>query len=349
MQLLHHYDLQPLNSFGVPAWAEYYIPLHTIKDITDFLAAVKVSNHNLFILGGGSNTLFVGDFYGYMLHVRLQNIEVIKETSSKVLVKAAAGVNWHELVLFCVEKGYGGIENLSLIPGTVGAAPLQNIGAYGVELKDIIHSVETIELCSGKKRIFSAEACAFGYRTSIFKTTLRNQYLITGIIVALHKEKKFCITYGGIAEKLAAMQVKNLSFKSVSEAIIALRKEKLPDPAILGNAGSFFQNPWVPDDHYQLLKQQYPSLIAFPTHHQGLTKISAAWLIEAAGFKGLRTAHVGVYNLHALVLVHYGGGTGKEILDLSHRIQQKVADQFNIKLIPEVGIIGSHSHMNEAV
>lgn len=170
----------------------------------------------MFILGGGNNTLFVGDFYGYILHVRLRNIAIIAETSSKVLVKAAADVSWHALVLFCVEKGYGGIENLSLIPETVGAAPLQNIGAYGVELKDIIHRVETIELSSGKKN-FSAKACAFGYRTSIFKTTLRNQYLITSIIISLHKENFFKITYGDIAEKLEAMGVtpENLSFQAI--------------------------------------------------------------------------------------------------------------------------------------
>jgi UDP-N-acetylmuramate dehydrogenase len=341
MQFLHNQSLHALNSFGVPAFTDHYIRFHTVKEIEDFCTAVDLTKTHFCILGGGSNILFVGDFPGYILQAHLLGIEVLKETSHRAFVKAAAGVDWHQLVSFCVRKGYGGIENLSLIPGTVGAAPLQNIGAYGVELKDVVDSVETIELSSGKKKIFRPLECEFGYRTSLFKTKLRNQYLITGIVLVLHKEAKFCIEYADIQKKLEEMEVQQLSFKAVSNAIIAIRQQKLPDPSVLGNAGSFFQNPLIATEQYRLLKKEYPSLVAFPNKDEGFTKISAAWLIEAAGFKGLREANVGVYDLHALILVHYGGGTGKDIINLANRIRQKIEKEFKITLVPEVNIVGA--------
>lgn len=334
------HPLQRLNSFKVPAFAADYIQLNSLKDIEDFCAAAAISQTPFYILGGGSNTLFVSDFPGYILHVQLPGIEVIEETRHKVLIKAAAGIPWHQLVISCITKGYGGIENLSFIPGKVGGAPIQNIGAYGIELKDVLATIEAIELSTGKKIIFKASACGLGYRTSFFKTKWRNQYVITSITLALHKERKYSIEYEAIQTMLAKMEVKQLSFKAISDAIIAIRKQKLPDPAILGNAGSFFQNPLISIEHYQWLKQQYPSLIAFKTQDQEETKISAAWLIEAAGFKGLRKGNAGVYPSHALILVNYGGATGKDIIDLASQIKQKVKNQFNITLIPEVNIVG---------
>lgn len=340
MYCLNDYPLQSLNSFKVPGYAAHYIRLNRLKNIEDFYTAVDIRKKPLYILGGGSNTLFVSNFPGYILHVQLSGIEIIEETHYKVLIKAAAGVPWHTLVLFCVNKGYGGIENLSLIPGTVGGAPIQNIGAYGIELKDVLDTIEAIALSTGQKIIFKSSACGFGYRTSFFKTKWHNQYLITHITLALHKEKVFSIGYETIQAMLEKMKIKQLSFKAISDAIIAIRKQKLPDPTILGNAGSFFQNPLVPIAHYQWLKEQYPSIIAFKTEDIEQIKISAAWLIETAGFKGLRKGSAGVYGSHALILVNYGGATGKDIISLASQIKKKVKIQFNITLIPEVNMVG---------
>lgn len=339
LNIQHNYPLKPLNSFGIPAFAARYIQLHTLKDIEELCATIDLTKRSFYILGGGTNTLFVEDFPGYILHPQLLGIEVIKETPHTVLVKAAAGVHWHQLVLFCITRGYGGIENLSLIPGTVGGAIIQNIGAYGVEIKDVIHTIEAIELSTGKKRIFSSSEDKFSYRTSIFKTKLRNQYLITSTVLTLHKTAKFHIEYEAIQETLKKMNITQLSFKAISDAVIAIRQQKLPDPTILGNAGSFFQNPFITIAQYQLMKKKYPSLVGFTSTNESLIKISAAWLIEAAGFKGLRQGNVGVYDLHALVLIHYGGATGRDVIDLANQIQQKVAHQFNINLVPEVNIV----------
>ncbi|WP_243018146.1 MULTISPECIES: UDP-N-acetylmuramate dehydrogenase [Candidatus Cardinium] len=339
MHVISHYPLESLNSFKIPACAARYIQLTSLKDISDFCSAVNVKQTQFYILGGGSNTLFVTPLTGYILHVQLFGIKVIEENRSKVLIKAAAGVRWHQLVLFCIEQGYGGIENLSLIPGTVGGAPIQNIGAYGIEFKDIVDSIEAIELSTGKSIIFKASACGFGYRTSFFKTKWANQYLITSITLALHKEKIFSIENEVIQKMLEKMGVRQLSFKAISDAVIAIRKQKLPDPAILGNAGSFFQNPFISIKHYQSLKQQYPSLIAYKMQDQEAIKVSAAWLIEAAGCKGLRNGNAGVYPLHALILVNYGGATGQDIINLANQVKQKVKNQFNITLMPEVNIV----------
>jgi len=340
MYCLNNYPLQSLNSFKVAAYAAHYIRINSLKDIEDFYTAVDIRKRPLYILGGGSNTLFVRNFPGYILHVQLSGIEIIEETHHKVLIKAAAGVPWHALVLFCINKGYGGIENLSLIPGTVGGAPIQNIGAYGIELKDVLDTIEAIALSTGQKIIFKSSACGFGYRTSFFKTKWQNHYLITHITLSLHKKNVFSIEYETIQAMLEKMQIKQLSFKAISDAIIAIRKEKLPDPTILGNAGSFFQNPLVYIAHYQWLKEQYPSIISFKTEDKEQVKISAAWLIETAGFKGLRKGNAGVYGSQALILVNYGGATGKDIIRLASQIKKKVKIQFSITLIPEVNIIG---------
>ncbi|WP_339043788.1 UDP-N-acetylmuramate dehydrogenase [Cardinium endosymbiont of Tipula unca] len=342
MHIFNNYSLQQLNSFGIPTFTSYYIPLNTLTEIEHICNILDLSKTHFYILGGGTNTLFTGDFPGYVIQVKLTGIEVVNETPHSVLVKAAAGINWHELVLFCVNKGYGGIENLSLIPGSVGAAPLQNIGAYGVELKDTIHTIEAIELSTGKTRIFSLSECEFGYRTSAFKTKFHNQYLITNIVLKLHKEARFVLTYGGILETLETMGVHKPSFKSISDAIMMIRKRKLPHPMHLGNAGSFFKNPLIPITQYQLLQKKYPGLISFTADNEHFIKISAAWLIEAAGFKGFRKGNVGVYESHALILVNYGGATGKEVLNLANLIKQKVANQFDITLTPEVNIMGEY-------
>lgn len=331
--------LQSLNSFNISASAADYIQLSSLKDIENLCASLYLKQKPFYILGGGSNTLFVRDFPGRILHVTLSGIEVTQETCRKAFVKAAAGVSWNQLVLFCIENGYGGIENLSLIPGTVGGATVQNVGAYGVELNDVLHSVEAIELSTGKSIIFNPSACGFGYRSSFFKTIWQNRYLITSITLALHKEDKFSIEYGGIREMLAKMGITKLSFKAVSDAVIAIRKQKLPDPAVLGNAGSFFQNPFISTDFYRQLKQQHPNLIAFKTEDKEKRKVSAGWLIEAAGFKGVRMGRAGVSKSHALVLVNYGGASGEEVLNLATQIKQKVKHQFDVSLTMEVTIV----------
>lgn len=339
MHIIKDYFLQKLNSLGVPSLARHYISLNTFEEIAHLCKVLDLPKTHFYILGGGTNTLFTGNFPGYIIQVKLTGIEVLKETIHGILVKAAAGVNWHDLVLFCVNRGYGGIENLSLIPGTVGGAPLQNIGAYGVELKDIIYTVEAIELATGKKRFFSPYDCEFGYRTSAFKTKFYNQYLITGIVVKLHREKRFSLEYMDILETLETMGVDKPSFKSISDAIIMIRKRKLPDPAVLGNAGSFFKNPLISIEQYNLLKKKYPKIVSFRTDNELIKKISAAWLIEEAGFKGYRKGNVGVHKSHALILVNYGEATGKEIVNLANLIKDKVANMFNIVLVSEVNII----------
>lgn len=339
MHLLYNYPLQGLNSFRLPACAKQYVCFQTVKDIEDFCAAGRLSKMDFYILGGGSNTLFVQDAPACILQASLQGIEVIQESMHCILVQAGAGVAWDKLVSFCVARGYAGIENLSWIPGTVGAAPIQNIGAYGVELKDVLYQVEAIELCSGRRRIFSAKECVFEYRNSIFKTDLRNKYFLTSVVLSLQKFPKFCIEYEGIMEKLDAMQVQKPSLQAVRDAVVALRQQKLPDPAVLGNAGSFFKNPLIPKERYTELKRKYPNLVAFPTEKDSMTKLSAAWIITQAGFKGFREGKVGVSPTHALVLVQYGGATGKEVWSLALRIQEKVKAEWHIDLQPEVTIV----------
>lgn len=338
MLVLQHYPLKLLNSFRIAVFASHYVQFHTVKEIEAFCTRQDLKQTKFYILGGGSNILFIDNIEGYILHPKLFGIEILEETSCKVLVKAQAGVKWHDLVCFCVQRGYGGIENLSYIPGTVGAAPVQNIGAYGIELKDVLQWVEAIELSTGKLRTFSNGKCKFGYRTSIFKKELSNQYLITGVVLALHKEKKFCITYKDLQERLAHIPKDQLSLQLVSNTVIAIRKKKLPDYNILGNAGSFFQNPIICKAHYTWLKKAYPLLKAFSMQDENLVKISAAWLIEQAGLKGYRKGHVGVYEKHALVLVNYGQGSGKDVMHLVKYIQERIKAQFDIALIPEVNV-----------
>ncbi len=339
MHLLYNHPLQDLNSFRLPACAKQYVCFQTVKDIEDFCAAGRLSKMDFYILGGGSNTLFVQDTPSCILQAALQGIEVIKESMHCILIQAGAGVAWDKLVSFCVARGYAGIENLSGIPGTVGAAPIQNIGAYGVELKDVLYQVEAIELCSGRSRVFSAKECAFEYRNSIFKTDLHNKYFLTSVVLTLQKKPKFRIEYEGIMEKLDAMQVQKPFLQAVRDAVVAVRQQKLPDPAVLGNAGSFFKNPLINKEKYNKLKRKHPNLVAFPTEKESMTKLSAAWLIAETGFKGFRAGKVGVSPTHALVLVQYGGATGQEVWSLALHIQEKVKAKWNIDLEPEITIV----------
>lgn len=268
-------------------------------------------------------------------------ISVVAENPENIWIKVGAGENWHKFVLYCIAHNYAGIENLSLIPGQMGAAPMQNIGAYGVELKDVFHQLSAIELKTGKQRTFSLEQCQFRYRESIFKKTLKNKYLITDVTLRLSKKHKLNLNYGELAQKLSSMKINQPTIQDVSSAVIQLRQRKLPDPKILGSAGSFFKNPIVNLEQATNLKRKYPQL---PTHAMPnqTYKISAGWLIEHCGFKGKRAGQVGVYQHHALILVNHGQGSGRAIAELAEEIQQAVFQRFGLKLQPEVNIIENH-------
>jgi len=338
MYLQEHVSLKALNTFHVAARARYYAAIKDLQTLQALVADKTWNQWPWLVLGGGSNLLFVKDFEGVVLRMALDGVATVKEDRHHIWVKAGAGISWHALVLHCVAHEYAGIENLSLIPGTVGAAPIQNIGAYGVELSNVFDSLEAMELCSGAIRTFDKADCAFGYRDSVFKQTLKGQYIILNVTLKLAKQPTFQVAYRGLQDTLEAMQVANLSIKAVSDAVIRLRQQKLPDPTVLGNAGSFFKNPLLTRHQLAQLQQQHPHL---PHYDQpdGSVKVSAAWLIEQCGWKGKRQGAVGVYDRHALVLVNHGEGTGAEVQELAQTIQRSVQDTFGIALAPEVSSI----------
>lgn len=334
-------SLKPYNTFHIDARAKLFAEINSVDVLRQILKHPQYAQMPKLILGGGSNLLFTQDFDGLVLKINILGIEVIREDEENTWIKAGAGVNWHELVMHCITLGYGGIENLSLIPGTVGAAPMQNIGAYGVEIKDTFDSLEALHIQTGEMRIFHNQECQFGYRESIFKTSLKGQYIITSVMLKLSKYPVVNISYGAIEETLAQMQSGNNKapgIKEVSEAVINIRQSKLPDPKVIGNAGSFFKNPVISFCQYEQLKQEYEKIPAYelPDH---TVKIPAGWLIEKAGWKGKRVGPVGVHDKQALVLVNYGGGNGENIKALALQIQDSVHEKFGIELIPEVNII----------
>ncbi len=289
-------------------------------------------------MGGGSNILFTKDYKGLVLKNNLKGITVEKEDDSYVWLKTAGGEIWHDLVLYCVNNNWGGIENLSLIPGTVGAAPMQNIGAYGVEIKDTFEELEAINIHTGKIETFNNEQCKFGYRESIFKNEAKGHYFITSVTLKLNKTTKLNTAYGDIETKLKAWAISNPTISDVSRAVITIRQSKLPDPEQLGNAGSFFKNPIIDVAHFKQLKVKFPDIKSFPAL-EGYMKIPAAWLIEKNGWKGKRFGDVGIHEHQALVLVNYGTGTGAELIDLAHKIIDSIKETFGITLTPEVNII----------
>ncbi len=329
-------NLKLQNTFGIDVNARFY----AIANNTDELIQLFSQPHSsTFILGGGSNILFTQDYPGLIIKNNLRGIDIIKEDQEHVWIKVAAGENWHQFVLYCVEHGYAGIENLSLIPGTVGAAPIQNIGAYGVELNDCFVELDALNIQNQTIKTFSNSECQFGYRDSVFKTTLKNQFVILSITLKLNKNPVFYVTYGDIKNTLAEMQINELSIKVISDAVIHIRRSKLPDPNEIGNAGSFFKNPIISYDEFIQLQKQYPNIPHYATDDPTLIKIAAGWLIEQAGWKGKRIGDIGVHAKQALVLVNYGDGKGHEILELAQAIQSSVKEKFGVTLIPEVNII----------
>jgi UDP-N-acetylmuramate dehydrogenase len=332
-------DLRPFNTFGLSARARYFAVITSVDQAKELFQSDIFKKREHFILGGGSNVLLTQDFDGLVIKNELKGIVTMSEDDQNILLKVASGENWHQFVMFCVDRNYGGVENLSLIPGTVGAAPMQNIGAYGVEIKEVIHNVEAIELKTRKVRTFSKEDCLFGYRESVFKQELKNQYFISSITLSVtKKDHRFNTSYGAITDVLKQNQVEKLTVKAISDTIIFIRKSKLPDPNLIGNAGSFFKNPSVDFHFFDALKNKFPTIPSFPGE-KNLIKIPAAWLIENCGWKGKTLENIGVHKHQALVLVNYGGGDGKKIWQLAQDIQQSVREKFQIDLHAEVNVI----------
>ena len=329
--LIKNYSLKEHNTFGVDVKAAAFIAVKDERTVSE-LCPMK---QKFLILGGGSNMLFTQHFNGLVIHNQIKEVELLKNTASNIIVRVGGGVKWHTFVKWAVNNDYGGIENLSLIPGTVGAAPVQNIGAYGVELKDVFVELEAVELKSGKKKIFSKADCKFGYRDSIFKNKFRNKYFISRVVFKLTKKHTFNLEYGIIKNTIGKRKP---SLKVISEAIIKIRNSKLPDPSQLGNAGSFFKNPTIDVNSFMKLKMEYMDMPFFSAE-DGRVKLAAAWLIEHLGWKGYKKGRVGVHDKQALVLVNHGGASGKDIWKLARSIQSSVQDNFGILLEPEVNVL----------
>ena len=329
-------SLKPFNTFGIDVKAKKYLSVETMEELKSVLQQHYASE--LFILGGGSNMLLTKDIDKTVVHLNLSGKKVLEETSNEVIVQAMAGENWHQFVMWCLEKGFGGLENLSLIPGNVGTAPIQNIGAYGVELKDSFSSCTALDVQSLEEKNFTLEECRFGYRESVFKSNLRDKFIITSVRFRLSKNGHTLKTsYGAIDTFLEKEGIKDPSIKDVSNAVIKIRQSKLPDPRFLGNSGSFFKNPVISNKEFSVLLEKFPEVPHYPMNDE-LVKIPAGWLIERAGLKGYREGNAGVHEKQALVLVNYGNATGQEVLNLSKKVQQKIKEKFQIELQPEVNI-----------
>lgn len=331
-------SLKQYNTFGIDVNAKEFVSVDTLEELQILCQAFNLNERKLLIMGGGSNLLLTDHFNGMVIHVNLKGIQVIHENDEHVWIKSMAGEVWHKFVLWCVERNFAGLENLSLIPGYVGAAPMQNIGAYGVELKHTFDSLEAVEIATGEIKKFTNDECKFGYRESIFKHEAKGKYIIASVTFKLNKKPQFNTTYGAIQQTLEKMQVNELSIKAISDAVIAIRSSKLPDPKVLGNAGSFFKNPEIDVQQYEQLKANFPELVAYPAGKDKV-KLAAGWLIEQCGWKGKVVGHTGSHKDQALVLVNYGNATGQEILDLAQQIQISVKEKFGVDIVPEVNVV----------
>ena len=332
-------NLRPYNSFGFDALAKYFVEINTINDLQTLIRNGELKKHKTLILSGGNNILFQEDvFDGLVVYINTKGIEILREDENEGVIRAQAGEDWPDFVRFCVDKGWHGVENLAYIPGKVGAAPVQNIGAYGMELEDSFLQCEAIELASGEKRVFSKEECRFGYRESIFKSELKGQHVITSVDFLLKKDAPLNLEYGNIKAYLEQNGIKSPTLQQLHDAICAIRDSKLPDVKQIGSAGSFFKNPVISAEQFEALQQDYPNIPHYPDA-DGMVKVPAGWLIEQSGWKGWRNEHVGVYDKQALVLVHYGGGKGQDIVELAHKIQDSVEAKFGIKICPEVNFV----------
>ncbi|PKD45259.1 UDP-N-acetylenolpyruvoylglucosamine reductase [Rhodohalobacter barkolensis] len=332
-------DLAPYNTLGVQAKAQIFYSIAEAEQLKALYNEGLFRKKSPFILGGGSNILIKSDLKQPVLKILIPGIEVIDVNDREVWVKAGAGVVWHDLVRFCVENGYGGIENLALIPGTTGAAPIQNIGAYGVELKDVFQSLSAFMPETGNMKVFNAEECKFGYRDSVFKNQLKGKVIVTDVTLRLEKgPHKIEDSYYALRKYFESENVTQPTIQDVFDAVVSIRRSKLPDPALIGNAGSFFKNPIVSKEVYENLKNEFSDIPSFPAD-QNRVKIPAGWLIEQAGWKGKKVGNVGTYKNQALVLVNHGGATGEEVYEHAMNIQESVKSLFGIELVPEVNVI----------
>ncbi len=338
MQIKPDFSLKNHNSFGIDVKAEYFVAVETVDELKEVLQLSGYSQK--FVLGGGSNMLLKKDIHGLVINLNLKGIDVEREDGKHVWLRAAAGENWHDFVLYCVANGYGGVENLALIPGNVGTAPVQNIGAYGVELKDTFESCEVVDYKTQEIRTLTNANCIFGYRDSIFKQEYKDQYIITSVLFKLTKCKhQLHTSYGDIQKILDERSIEKPSLQDIADAVIFIRQQKLPDPKKIGNSGSFFKNPVVERKKLTTI-QQKNSNVPFYEMGNNLVKIPAGWLIEQAGLKGKRFGNAGVHDRQALVLVNHGGATGDEIWNVALEVQKAVQNKFGILLQPEVNIIG---------
>lgn len=337
MNILENISLKPFNTFGIDKIARFFVAVKSIKELKEAIEWAKSQKIKMLILGGGSNILLTQNQDALVIKIELEGIELVQEDDDFYWVEVGAGVIWHDFVLTSIKNNWAGIENLSLIPGTVGASPMQNIGAYGVEIKDVFTSLKALNIETLQLEEFDAEACSFGYRESVFKQELKGKYVICSVVFRLKKVPVFHTEYGAIKETLEKSGIPELNIRRISDAVIHIRQSKLPDPKEIGNAGSFFKNPTIPIEEFERLKNQYPSLPGYPTN-DGI-KIPAAWLIEQCGWKGQRFGEIGVHSKQPLVLVNFGGGDGNEIKKLAQNIQQSVLDNFNISIHPEVNFI----------
>lgn len=337
MEIQYNFSLKNHNTFGIDAKAKEFVAVHSVSDLKEVLEQNSVKKK--FVLGGGSNMLLTQDIDALVIHVDLKGKKVIKEDDDFVWVEGQAGENWHEFVLWNIDNNFGGLENMSLIPGNVGTTPVQNIGAYGAEIKDTFVSCDAINIATLEMKTFEKEECNFGYRESIFKHEVKDQYIITSVVFKLTKRNhKVNISYGDIMKELEKNHVAEPTIKDVSNAVIAIRQSKLPDPKELGNSGSFFKNPIITREHFEKVHAQFPHMKYYeisPTE----VKVPAGWLIEEAGFKGMRVGDAGVHKNQALVLVNYGNATGQEIVNLSKEIQKTIFEKYTIAIEAEVNVI----------
>lgn len=338
MNILQNIPLKPFNTFGIEATAREFVEINTVDELRVLCSNFNLIDRKVLVLGGGSNMLLTGNVEGMVIKISIKGIEVVKEDEGSAWVKAGAGEVWHDLVMWSIARGYGGLENLSLIPGCVGASPMQNIGAYGVEIKNTFVSLDAIEIASGRQVSFTHAECKFGYRESIFKQEVKGKYIIVGVTYKLSKHPQLNTTYGAIQQVLQQQGITQPTIKQVSDAVISIRQSKLPDPKELGNAGSFFKNPEIPTPEFESIKARFPDIVGYPAA-PGFTKVAAGWLIEQCGWKGKRVGNTGSHKDQALVLVNYGGATGEEVWKLALEICESVEAKFGISITPEVNII----------
>ncbi|MBC2839079.1 UDP-N-acetylmuramate dehydrogenase [Robiginitalea sp. SC105] len=337
MDIEHRVSLKKYNTFGIDVPASHFIRIDSLETLREALAEPGLPPP--FILSGGSNLLLTGPLEARVLYMDTRGREVVAEDAGRINLRVMAGENWHELVMWTLDQGFGGLENLALIPGKTGTAPIQNIGAYGVEIKDVLQSLEAVDMQTGELVSFSREACGFGYRDSVFKRGARGRYVIWSVTLGLtRKGHEIRTGYGDIAGWLEREGIRHPEPADVARAVIAIRKSKLPDPAVLGNSGSFFKNPVVPKTQYEELLRTHPGMPGYPQEGDGI-KVPAGWLIDSLGLKGMRRGDAGVHEKQALVLVNHGAATGEEILQLAREIQQRVLEAFDIRIEPEVNIL----------